>query len=49
MGIECLIIYIYMCDENALLVPIFWINFHFSSKIDFVTNVVPKKRKLILF
>ena len=35
--------------ENAFLIPTFWVNFHFGPKIDFVTNVVPKKRKLILF
>ena len=24
----------------------FWVNSHFCSKIDFVTNVVPKKKKI---
>ena len=35
--------------ENALLIPTFWVNSHFGPKINFVTNVGPKKRKLILF
>ena len=35
--------------ENALLVPTFWVNSHFGPKINFATNVVPKKRKLFLF
>ena len=42
-------IYIYIYGENALLVSTFWVNFHFGPKIDFITNVVHKKRKLILF
>ena len=34
--------------DNALLVPTFWVNSHFGLKIDFVTNVIPKKWKSFL-
>ena len=34
--------------EDALFVPTFWVNFHFSPKIDFVANFIPKKRKSFL-
>ena len=39
---------VYFLGENTLLVPTFWVNSHFGSKIDFVTNVVPNKRKSFL-
>ena len=29
------------------MVPTFWFNSHFGPKIDFVTNVVPNKKKKI--
>ena len=32
--------------ENTLLVPKFWVNFHFGPKIDFVNNIISKKKKI---
>ena len=40
---------LYNLGKNALLIYTFWANYHFGPKIDFATNVVPKKRKSILF
>ena len=34
--------------ENAILIAKFWVNSHFVPKIDFVTNIIFKERKLFL-
>jgi len=38
----------YNLGKNAFLVHTLWINFSFGPKIDFVTNVIPRKRKSFL-
>ena len=33
-------------SENTLLIPTFWVNYHFGPKIDFVNNIISKKKKI---
>ena len=45
----CLFFLDFKTGENALLIPTFWVNYHFGPKIDFITNFVPKKENRFHF